>query len=94
MLKKIFLTKSTLSRFWKHQRGLLKIRRSGCARCNGITTLRKKLLGKEKNNRRRSFQVSFPIRPNLEDEIHLKGGRFVTPLFSQGNKTLENYLFK
>jgi hypothetical protein len=27
----------------------------------------------------RSFQVSFPIRPNLEDEIHFKGGRFVTP---------------
>jgi hypothetical protein len=27
----------------------------------------------------RSFQVSFSIRPNLEDEIHFKGGRFVTP---------------
>jgi hypothetical protein len=39
-----------LSRFWKHQRGLLETRRSGCARCNGVTTLRKKILGKEKKN--------------------------------------------
>jgi hypothetical protein len=26
-----------------------------------------------------SFQVSFSIPPNLGDEIHFKGGRFVTP---------------
>jgi hypothetical protein len=26
-----------------------------------------------------SFQVSFPIRLNLEDDIPFKGGRFVTP---------------
>jgi hypothetical protein len=25
------------------------------------------------------FQVSFPICPNLGDEIYFKGGRFVTP---------------
>jgi hypothetical protein len=25
------------------------------------------------------FQVSFLIRPNLRDEIHFKGDRFVTP---------------
>jgi hypothetical protein len=48
--RKIFLTKSTLSGFWKHQRGLLKIRRLGSARCNGVTTPRKKLHGKEKKN--------------------------------------------
>jgi hypothetical protein len=28
---------------------------------------------------RQSFQVSFPICPNLRDEIHFKGGRFITP---------------
>jgi hypothetical protein len=28
---------------------------------------------------RQSFQVSFLICPNLRDEIHFKGGRFVTP---------------
>jgi hypothetical protein len=38
--------------------------------------------------RRPSFQVSFSIRLNLGDEIHFNGGRFVTPYFSQGNKTL------
>jgi hypothetical protein len=25
------------------------------------------------------FPSFFPIRPNPEDEIHFKGGRFVTP---------------
>jgi hypothetical protein len=37
-------------KFWKHYRGLLETRGSGCARCNGVTTPRKKLLGKEKKN--------------------------------------------
>jgi hypothetical protein len=37
-----------------------------------------------------SFQVSFPIRPNLKAEIHFKGGRFVTPYFS---KRIEFYKF-
>jgi hypothetical protein len=53
-----------------------------------------KVLGKEKKSWRQSFQVYFLIRPNLEDEIHFKGGRFVTPWFSWGNKTLKNYLYK
>jgi hypothetical protein len=39
-----------LSRFWKPQRGLLETRRSRCARCNGVTTPKKKLHGKEKKN--------------------------------------------
>jgi hypothetical protein len=46
-LKKYFCT---LSRFWKHQRWLLETRRSRCGRCNGVTTPRKKLAGKEKEN--------------------------------------------
>jgi hypothetical protein len=56
----------------------LKTKRSRCARCNGVTIPRKKLHGKEKKSRRQSFQVSLSIRPNLGDEIHFKGGRFVT----------------
>jgi hypothetical protein len=43
------------------------------SRCNGVTILKKKLLGKEKKIWRQSFQVSFLIRPNLGDEIHFKG---------------------
>jgi hypothetical protein len=35
------------------------------------------------------FQISFPIHPNLGDEIHFNGGRFVTPYFLQRSKTLE-----
>jgi hypothetical protein len=86
MLNRIFLIKSILPRSWKCLRELLKIGRLRCARCNGVVTPRKKLLGKEKKNWRWSFQVSFLIHPNLEDEIHFKAGRFVTPWFSQGNK--------
>jgi hypothetical protein len=48
--KKIFLIKSTLSRFWKHQRGLLETRRSRCARCNGAIIPRNKLHGKGKKS--------------------------------------------
>jgi hypothetical protein len=36
------------------------------------------------------FLISFLICPNLGDEIHFKGGRFVTPYFS---KRIEFYKF-
>jgi hypothetical protein len=48
-------------------------KRSRCERCNGVTIPRKKLLRKGKKSLRQSLQVSFLIRPNLEDEIHFKG---------------------
>jgi hypothetical protein len=35
--------------------------------------------GKERMSRKQSFQIFFPIYPNLEDEILLKGVGFVTP---------------
>jgi hypothetical protein len=35
------------------------------------------------------FSNFFPIRLNLGDEIHFKGGMSVTPYFSQRNKTLK-----
>jgi hypothetical protein len=50
MPRKIFLIKSTLSRFWRHQRELCGTRGSRCAMYNGVTTSRKKVLGKEKKN--------------------------------------------
>jgi hypothetical protein len=50
MPRKIFLIKSNLSRFWRHQRELRGTRGSRCVRYNGVTTLRKKLLVKEKKN--------------------------------------------
>jgi hypothetical protein len=34
----------------EHLKELLETRRSRCARCNGVTILKKKLLGKEKKN--------------------------------------------
>jgi hypothetical protein len=34
---------------------------------------------REKKNWRHNLWITFSIRPNLEDEIHFKGGRFVTP---------------
>jgi hypothetical protein len=54
-------------------RELRGIRGSRYARCNGVTILRKKLLGKGRKSWRQSFQVSFPIHLNLGDEIHFKG---------------------
>jgi hypothetical protein len=48
-------------------------RRSRCARCNGAIIPRKKLLGKGKKSCRQNFQISFPIRPNLGNEVHFKG---------------------
>jgi hypothetical protein len=50
MLKKIFLIKSTSSRFHKHPRELPRTIGSRCARCIGATMPRKKLPGKEKKN--------------------------------------------
>jgi transposase InsO family protein len=48
MLRKNFLLKNALSRFWRHSRELRRTRGSRRARCNGLTTPRKKLHGKEK----------------------------------------------
>jgi hypothetical protein len=36
-------------------------------------------LGKRRRVEGRVSKFFFLIRPNLEDEIHFKGGRFVTP---------------
>jgi hypothetical protein len=54
----------------------------------------RRYLGKRRRIEGRVSKFLFLIRPNLKDEIHFKGGRFVAPWFSQENKTLENCLFK
>jgi hypothetical protein len=38
-----------------------------------------KITEEKEENWRKNFWISFPIRLNLEGEIHFKGGRFVTP---------------
>jgi hypothetical protein len=50
-----------------------------CAKFSGVTTQRKKLLGKEKMSLWQNFLSYFPIFLNLEDEILFKGVGFVTP---------------
>ena len=43
---------------------------------------RMRLLGKEKMSYRQNSPSSLLAQLNLEDEIPFKGGRFVTPVFS------------
>jgi hypothetical protein len=43
---------------------------------------RMRLLGKEKMSYRQNSLSSLLAQLNLEDEIPFKGGRFVTPVFS------------
>jgi hypothetical protein len=62
------------SKYWRHWKELLKPRRSSFARFSGITTLRKKQLGNEKMNSEKTTPTYLLANPNLEGEIHLKGG--------------------
>jgi hypothetical protein len=57
---------------------LLVQRRSSFVRFSGITTQKKKPLGSEKMISERTIRTYLLANPNLEDEILLKGGRFVT----------------
>ena len=71
----------SLLRFLRLQRGSLEPRSSGSAKFSGVTTPRRKLPGKEKKISGRTIHTFLLANPNLEDEIHLKGGRFVTSQF-------------
>src|SRR3954467_11962622 len=53
-------------------------RLSSFARFSGATTQRMKLPGREKKICSKTTLTYFLANPNLEGEIHLKGGRFVT----------------
>jgi hypothetical protein len=66
------------SKSWRHRKELLVPRRSNFARFSGITTLKKKQLGSEKMIFEKTTHTYLLAYPNLRDEIHLKGGRFVT----------------
>ena len=66
------------SRFSIMPAELLAARLSSFARFSGATTLRMKPPGREKKICSRITLTYFLANPNLEGEIHLKGGRFVT----------------
>ena len=81
---------STLIATWPTERFLFGFSRSKSAspvggslsstRFNGAITPKRKLLGKEKNSWRKNFRNSWrPSPAKLGDELHLKGGRSVTP---------------
>ena len=56
-------------------------RLSSSVRFSGATILRMKPPGNEKKTYGRITLTYFLANPNLEGEIHLKGGRFVTSQF-------------
>src|SRR3954470_21119058 len=66
------------SRFWRQWRGLPVPRRSGFARCNGVTTPKRKPLGSMRMTSERTTHTYLLAAPNLGDEIHLKGVSLVT----------------
>ena len=70
------------SRFSRLQAGLPATRSSSFVRFSGVTIWRKKPLGNEKKIFDRTTHTFLQANPNLEGEIHLKGGRFVTSQFS------------
>ena len=70
------------SRFSSLPTELPATRSSSFARFSGVITLRKKPLGNEKMISDRTTHTFLLANLNLEGEIHLKGGRFVTSQFS------------
>ena len=70
--------KKNQSKFWRQQKELLVPRQSSSARFSEITTPRKKQLGNEKMTFEKTTHTYLLAIPILEDENHLKGGRFVT----------------
>jgi hypothetical protein len=66
------------SKSWRHQKELLVPRQSCFARFSGIITQKKKQLGNEKMNSKKTTCTYLLANPNLEGEIHLKGVRLVT----------------
>ena len=80
------------SRFSNTLAGLLAARLSSFARFSGATTLKMKPPGREKNICSRTTITYFLANPNLEGEIHLKGGRFVTSqIFNLECYTLDHH---
>jgi hypothetical protein len=68
----------SLSKFLKHKRELLAPKLSGFVRFSGVTISKKKPHGNERMIFEKTIHTYLLAILNLEDEIHLKGGRFVT----------------
>ena len=67
-------------------------RLSSFAKFSGVTIPRMKPLGSERKTYGRSTLTYFLANPNLEGEIHLKGGRFVTSqIFNLECYTLDHH---
>ena len=74
--------KRSLSRFSSFLVELLAARLSSSAKFSGATIPRMKPPGNERKTYGKTTHTYFLANPNLEGEIHLKGGRFVTSQFS------------
>src|SRR3954465_9322097 len=72
--------RKNLSRFLRLQKELLGLRLSNSAKFNGTIIPKKKPHGKEKMIFGKTTLTYLLANPNLEDEIQLKGVRFVTSL--------------
>ena len=70
--------KRSQSRFSSFLAELLTARLSSFAKFSGATIPRRKPPGSEKKIFARTTETFLLTNPNLEGEIHLKGGRFVT----------------
>jgi hypothetical protein len=70
--------KRSPSKSWRFQKELLEPRLSNFAKFCGVTILKKKQLGNEKMNFKKTTRTYLLANPNLEGEIHLKGVRLVT----------------
>ena len=74
--------KRSQSKFLSFLVELLAARLSSVTKFSGAKIPRWKPLGNEKEIFARTTQTFLLTNPNLEGEIHLKGGRFVTSQFS------------
>jgi hypothetical protein len=63
------------------EKELLVPRRSSFAKFSGVTIPKKKQLGNEKMNSKKTTRTYLLANLNLEGEIHLKGVRLVTSQF-------------
>src|SRR3954464_14854300 len=86
--------KRSQSRFLSMPAELPAARLSSFAKFSGTTTQRMKPPGREKKICSRTTLTYFLANPNLEDEIHLKGGRFVTSqIFNLECYTLDHHTY-
>ena len=68
------------------------VRLSSFAKSSGVTTRKMKPPGSERKIYGRTTPTCFLANPNLEGEIHLKGGRFVTSqIFNLECYTLDHH---